>query len=288
MQPFGTKTPVRTVDKASAINNWWKIKGKAIHLPQVSSGFRVKQKGIGRGREGALAYLVSICNNVNSNTSNVCLLTSPSTVGHGCSITAANWHKAVAVFAARKLVVATWINNYDEYCIPSNTSSEAFHRWLSDAHVWSLLPSKNNVVSLREVTYQGKTWNLPNHFFWLTREQGLDLFNTAETQAEYEDAQVAEKDPHFATVLPTLTLGPTATTLLAKLNELVVASLPMRRAFDDESPEYQVRNWDAGVYQLKEVWKRYYSEEWKALQALRDQLASELLPGVYEFGFLRA
>lgn len=273
------------------INPWWKIKCKRSEIeriPQFSSGVKLKTTGgRGNGKPGWLAYLVSSGNNVDGNASGVVLTSASCSIGNGCSLTPANWDKAIAVFTVRKLVLPNWINSKDEYYVPSDTSSEAYARWLADAQVWTLVAGPNNAASLRNVEYREKTWSVPNHFFWLTRDQALQLYDDETTLSEYEDAQVGNHDPYLATLLPKLTLGAIATTLLAKLNDLLKASLSMRSVFDDEEGKYQVRCWDAGVYQLKEVWKKYYPEEWSELLALHGELGKELLPGVYKFGFLK-
>ena len=60
-----------------------------------------------------------------------------------------------------------------------------------------------------------------------------------------------------------------------------------RALFDDEHPEYQVRNFDAGWYQVKAVLKEYMPEELKKFRELVKTLAEKMRPAVYGLGFLR-
>jgi hypothetical protein len=51
-------------------------------------------------------------------------------------------------------------------------------------------------------------------------------------------------------------------------------------------PELHLQAWDAGIFQLKELWRDEYPVEWKALQKDLKALADRLSPGVYTYGFL--
>jgi hypothetical protein len=44
---------------------------------------------------------------------------------------------------------------------------------------------------------------------------------------------------------------------------------------------------DAGVYQLKQLWKALYPAEWEEIRAAHKALADRLREGVYDYGFLR-
>lgn len=78
-----------------------------------------------------------------------------------------------------------------------------------------------------------------------------------------------------------------AKAVLAEARRLVEASMKYRALFDDERPEYQVRNFDAGWYQVKAVLKEYMPDELKAFRELVKTLAEKMRPAVYGLGFLR-
>ena len=81
-------------------------------------------------------------------------------------------------------------------------------------------------------------------------------------------------------------LSPDALHILTLLKDLWVKSLPYREAYAASKPELHLLAWDAGVYQLKHLWRDLFPEEWDALKAAHKSLAERLRPGVYEFGFL--
>ena len=93
-------------------------------------------------------------------------------------------------------------------------------------------------------------------------------------------------DPYLAHVLPSLALSPEARDVLERLDALWLASLPVRESFACARPELHLLAWDAGVYQLKHLWREHFAEDWEALRASHKRLADKLRPGVYDFGFL--
>jgi hypothetical protein len=85
-------------------------------------------------------------------------------------------------------------------------------------------------------------------------------------------------DPYLATVLPDLNLSNEAQKVLDHLNFLFDQSLDYR---DD------IYMWDAGIYQLKNLWREHFPDDWIKFRELCKNLESKLSPGVYDFGFLR-
>lgn len=84
-----------------------------------------------------------------------------------------------------------------------------------------------------------------------------------------------------------LRLSTEATEVLAGLTQFWHAALPHRETFADQHPELHLLAWDAGVYQLKHLWREHRPSEWKALQVAQKRLAEKLQEGVYDHGFLR-
>jgi hypothetical protein len=91
----------------------------------------------------------------------------------------------------------------------------------------------------------------------------------------------------LAEILPALMLSPEAQECLTLLDTLLVTSLPQRESFATSRPELHLMAWDAGVYQLKNLWRETDPNGWKSLQVAFKALSDKLRPGVFEFGFLR-
>ncbi len=269
------------------------IKGlKGVDAPQLSSGLKVKPQGRKTFLHGALFNFNCHSNNLmKSGTDNywtsVC-----STGNAGVSVLPANWRRAVALYAARKLVKESWVNQKDEYLAPDE-SLPGYEKWVNDCHVYALLHTSNNCTAMRDVQYKGKDWRIKNNWFWLTRDAVKTAADRPKCGLVYADVAAETEDAYFAKLLAQgLTLSADAEELLADLTDLWEASLPYREAFyaeqevNDKNPDLHLMAHDAGVYQLKKLWAAQFPDAWKAIKTKHKALAARLQEGVYTFGFL--
>jgi len=298
VQAIGTKALYNSDDREAS--KWVREplgKLKGMDAPQMSSGLKVKEKGRGSLVPGALLFFGNNANNLQDSGTLVYNVSSADTRNNGLSVLPTNWRRAVALYGARKLVAGDWINDKDEYLIP--TPSEGYEQWVSDAHVYAILHNSNNCTAMRNVPYKGKNWTIHNHFFWLDHANALAALDTPATANLYRDAKAnpskdvfgndvaSSPDPYMAHALRyQVTLSPEARTVLHKLDALWTLSLPHREAYAAGKPELHLMAWDAGVYQLKHCWRDLFPVEWKDLQVSFKALADKLRPGVYDHGFL--
>lgn len=213
-----------------------------------------------------------------------------------------HFRKVVALYSARKLVDRTWQIGEDEYLVPDVTHAD-YETWVNNCHVFALTEGSNNCTSMRDVKYKGKSFRIKNHMFWKTRQDSLAALNTVATPTLYKDCKneplvnaqgVPSGDAYLATVLADpafqATLCPEAVKVLELMNFLWVDCLPVREAFADSKPELHLNTWDAGLYQLKHLWRDKelgFLPRWKELQKAVKDLKVVLAPGVYKFGFLK-
>jgi hypothetical protein len=260
---------------------------KGVDAPQMSSGLTVKEIALPTCViPGAVSYMGSNSNNIMKSGQGVALFSASYTDGHGFSVLPSNWRRAVALYGARKLVKETWDTQKDEYLVP-DTTLPGYKSWVDMCHMYALLHTSNNCTAMRDVEYKGESWRIKNNWFWLPKKDALDLLDSVDTPTLYRDCQAEKDDPYFATVLPGLTLSPKALVVLGLLRGLWVKSLPVREAYAAGKPELHLEAWDAGVYQLKHLWRDLFPDDWKALKAAHKELADELRPGVYTYGFLK-
>lgn len=270
---------------------------KGSDAPQMTSGLKVKDGSKKTLLLRALVNLNNDSNNLMKSGTDVFWTSSCSTRNAGVPVLPDNWRHAIALYGARKLVKDHWTIHEDEYLVPNETKP-GYEQWVDDCHVYSLLDTKNNCSSMRNVPYKGKTWTLHNHFFWKSHADTLAALDTAKTPTLYRDCKQhpakdvfgnpveSTPDPYMASVLPKLNLSTEAKNVLTKLDTLWLKSLPMREAYTAGKPELHLLSWDAGVYQLKHLWRDLFPKEWEELQASFKVLADKLRPGVYEHGFL--
>ena len=293
------------------------IKGlKGVDAPQMKSG--LVTVAAGDGFTGSLGSWANDSNSVMQSGQLVFLLSSAYARGlrnGGGPLYPSNWRRAVALYGARKLVAGNWINDKDEYLAPDE-SKPGYDQWVNDCHVYALLHTSNNCTAMRDVEYKGKAWRIKNNWFWRTRKDALDALDNAKTPTLYRDCkQEPVKQPnvnpitgedetqpwertgdaYMAHLLAsgTLALSSDAQRVLDLLDALWVKSLPLREGYyagrpvNDKEPDLHLNAWDAGVYQLKHLWRDLFPTEWAELKAAHKALADRLEAGVYEYGFLK-
>jgi len=286
----GTKT-IYNIDNGIDASKWVReeIKDKKSDrdLPKLSSALGVKQKGYSKLCEGAFGYFFNAGNNCYYNGTNVALFSSAFSNKSGLSIIPENLHKVVAMFSARKLITTTWLNQKDEYFAPNESHSE-FQQFIYDSFVYSLFNSSSQQSSLRQVTYKDQLWDIKNEFFWMSKEEMMELANNNNYNELYSDART-DNDRYVHNLLfgeqnIYEQLSPDAKLVLDKATELTRMSMTVRSHFADD--QNHLNSWDAGYAQLKLLWKGHYPEEFKEFRKLYKNFEDRMRPLVYELGFL--
>ena len=261
-------------------------------LPNMTSGLLLDTKE--RCRKGLTNHLgcfLSHGNNVRENQTKVAFFSSPYADGHSACACAENFTRCTALFTARKLIENTWINHADEYLAP-NENHPDYKRFEADSIVYSLFENKSNQTSMRQITYKGKLYDIPNEFFWMSKDTMMDLANEHHDDFMFNDARTTSKERYVFTLLqkPEVqqNLSDTAKQLLSMATDMTIKSMKYRTLFESDHPDYHIHTWDAGYYQLKNLWKEYLPEDFKRFRELFKSFGNELRPLVYSLGFLRA
>jgi hypothetical protein len=270
-----------------------KLKGSPV--PQLSSGLRAVEGGTCTLPGGSFGFMADKGNCLMYSNDETYLLSSGSSRNRGFATGAGNWRQAMALFGARKLVGETWATQKDEYLAPDETLP-LYNEWVNDCHIYALIHRHNNGTAMRRVPYASKLWRIKNHWFWLTQAEAEALLDSVATPNCWRDCKKERAgDPYLSTLREngSLNLSPDARYVLTLLENLWKDSLVQREAFyagrpiDDKHPDLHLYAWDAGVYQLKHLWRALYPERWEALKAAHKVLAERLKEGVYTYGFLK-
>jgi hypothetical protein len=270
------------------------VKGlKGVDAPQMTSGLKFNAEGNKKFVPGGLFNMNNDSNALMKSATDVFFTSVCSTRNAGVSVLPTNWRRAVALYSARKLVEENWVNQKDEYLVPDETPG--YDQWMNDCHVYALLHNANNCTAMRDVLYKGKTWQIHNHWFWMTHDTVHRAVDTRHTHALFKDARTHKNEPYFAKLLAEgLVLSDDAAEIINKLNVLWIKSLECRETYyasrdvTEDQPDLHLTAWDAGIYQLKHLWREMFTTEWAEIQALFRNLANRLRSGVYHYGFLRA
>ena len=279
---------VYNTDGLTTASKW--VKGEIKYndgVPSFSSALNLCSRDGIKANENMIGSLCSFSNNVNKNAQNVSIFSGLGNIGNGGTyvIDETNFIKCTALFSARRLVKGDWVNWADEYLAP-NEESEKYQEFVNDSIVYSLFESKSNQSSLRKIEYKNKSWDIKNEFFFMSKEEIMELSNDNGFDYTYNDARVSN-ERYVYTKLQGIELSQEAQAVLDKARELVRKSFKYRALFDDEHPEFQIMNWDASYYQLKAMWKEYMPQEYKEFTELYKKLADKMRPMVYELGFLK-
>lgn len=199
--------------------------------------------------------------------------------GNATFIDASNFEKACLIFSIRKLITTNWILDKDSYLIKCNQGIPDEFKY--DCIVYSIISCYGASLKQNDLICN-------NEFFWMLKQEMLDLAEKYNNDYTYEDA--LNSDERFAyTKLQEIkdNLSPEAKAVLDKATELVKKSFKYREMFNESHPEYQINNWDCGFYQIKALLKEFMPDDLKEFRNIYKQLADKMRPMVYELGFLK-
>lgn len=270
-----------------------KKSGKSLYM---KSALNVKEGQVLKPiTEGCIGGFQCNGNTVTSNTQYVAMYSAPFYGAANMDITRETALDCMSLFTARRLIVgehSTWINWKDEYMTP-NKESQRYNQWEADSIVYSLFNSKSQQSSLRNIEYNGKTWNIYNEFFWLSREQILSLASGESkpdtvAPAVYDDCiKHAKNGERFVyEKLQTVHLSDDAKFILDFATAILIDTMKYREEFNRKHPEYHINTWDAGWYQIKALAKEYTPDTLKMFNEHYKAFEDRMRPLVYELGFL--
>jgi hypothetical protein len=278
-------------DNEVAANKWVKsdIKSKKIDAPMLTSPLNVTENVVNpvNLQEGFLGYMDNKSNNVYYNTSRVALYSSSFSDTCGSIIMKDNFNRICELFSARKIINVGWENCKDEYMCPNETD-ENYSKFSNDSIIYSLFNNSSNQSSLRQITYKDKLWDINNNFFWMSKNDMIELADQNGYDELCNDART-DSDRYVHTLLfgeegIYNQLSTEAKDVLDNATNLVRLSLERRREFANDTNH--LNSWDAGYAQLKLLWKEHYPEQFKEFRAKYKVLEDKMRPMVYELGFL--
>jgi hypothetical protein len=281
---------VYNCDTVIAASDWvrMELKNRKKEIkPNLSSALVVSNKDK-KITCGALGAMNNNSNQIYKSGTEVFIATSPTSLNANVDIISENFYKVLVLFTVRKSVKLNWINEKDEYLAP-NESHPEFKNFTVDSIVYSLFNSGSAQSSLRQITYKDQLWDIKNQFFWMSKEEIVNLANNNNYTELYNDART-DSDRYVYNLLFGEQriydqLSDEAKDVLDCGTNLVRLSFGMRRNFADDTNH--LNSWDAGYAQLKLLWKEYYPEQFKEFRDKYKVLEDKMRPMVYELGFLK-
>ena len=213
----------------------------------------------------------------------VFLLSAPFANAGAFSVTPENFEKAMVLHAVKKLPQPTWSNNRDAFYTPNRILQDEF---IADCVAWSAFANSNNCASLRNIQYQGKTWQIANNMYPFLLE------DVRRWPCGHGDiaAQIgaANEDRFLAKWLSSRKLSPEARAVMFAAEKLYAKFYA--EICNTSWMDWKIETWDVGIYQIRQALKAagIATDEISALKEAHDNLRAKLLPQIYDYGFLNA
>lgn len=222
---------------------------------------------------GALGYLYASNNDLQHSAIETLITSSIYTGGNGGGVylTPENLWQAAIVFAVRRLIKPTWLNDRDQFLQPSQPLPDEFK---SDCLAWMLFNGSNLTAGADGLRWDDRDWSLTNHFIPFT-------------EAEVGAKARFESD-FLVRYMAGMAFSPQAQAVLDEGRKL------WKRFHATSFPnkirqEYKLGRADAGWYQVRRALEAYSDIEFTDFDPLKVAYASlgeKLRPKVYELGFL--
>jgi len=186
-------------------------------------------------------------------------------------VTSENLWQAAIVFAVRRLIKPTWLNDRDQFLQPLQPLTDEFK---SDCLVWMLFNGSNLTAGADGLRWNDRDWSLTNHFIPFT-------------EAEVGAKARFESD-FLVRYMAGIAFSPEAQAVLDEGRKLWqrfhATSFPNKIR-----QEYKLGRADAGWYQVRRALEAYGDSEltdFDPFKAAYVALSEKLRPEVYELGFL--
>jgi hypothetical protein len=204
------------------------------------------------------------------------IFSSVHSIGHagGYFINKTNLWQASIIFAVRRLIAHTWINDRDQFLQPTEKLTTAFK---NDCLIWMLFNGSNLTASANDLEWNDKKWSIVNHFIPFAEKE-------VNAKGRFESSFMVDylKDK----------------TLSKEASAVMDAGRDIWRAYfaaDFERKirtEYKLNRPDVGWYQIRKALETAGKEngtefDFAPFKAAYDDLSEKLRPMVFELGFLK-
>ncbi len=237
--------------------------------------------------DNAIAHFFCNGNDFQNAGTMTAIFSSAHSIGHagGYFVTAENLWQVAVLYAVRRLIKPTWLNDRDQFLQPTEPLSNEFK---SDCLLWMLFNGSNLTASADKLEWNGKEWSIVNHFIPFTEEEvGANGRFESDFMVRYLAAlRQAQGERNY--------LSPEAKAVLAAGKTLWQAYF---KDIDKDGrsvrDELKLNRPDVGWYQIRNALKRRNESgdvapvDFSAFEDAYKQLGDKLRPQVYELGFLR-
>lgn len=282
-EKVGTKQ-ILTTSRDTFLNKWVPRYKNTHILPPFSSAISISDRTKDVRNRVADGFLCSMmcCGNDMQHQNYVCLLSGPQASAGSFSVVPENFERAMVTHAVRKIPKATWINDRDQFYQPF--SDNLPQEFVNDCVIWSAFAPSNNSVALKDVFYQGKTYQIENHLFpFLLSDVVTWKCGLSDISAQLFSAN---EDRFMAKWIHNASLSKEANDVLTaakKLYQCVYQNIGSIRWL-----EYKIQLWDMGWWQVREAAKQIVSAKplYAALRQAEAVLSAKIASQIDGLGFM--
>ncbi len=298
VEKIGTKS-IPSVNRDKMLNKWCprpKWDGKSV-MPTFVSALKLQTDNKDPRDHIASGFLFSLsCGRDDFAHQNmVFMLSSPYASAGAFSVTPENFEKALVLHAVKRIPKATWTNDKDAFYAPSVALPDEF---VTDCVVWSAFAGSNNCVSLRNIQYKDKVYQIANQMFPFLLD---DVRRWPCDHGDITSQLAAANEDRF------LAKWLAARDFSTEARAVLDAARTLYREFyanitNTPWMDWKIETWDVGYYQIRNAMKSLGGSRScatdgaadaqervppaEALRAAHDALRAKLLPQIYSLGFL--
>jgi hypothetical protein len=225
--------------------------------------------------DNAIAYMYCGVNDLQHAEQQTVIYSSVYGGGNGFYLTPDNLWQAAVVFAMRRAIRPTWLNDRDQFLQPSEPLADEFK---NDCLLWMLFNRCNRTAGSNDLEWDGKSWSLVNHFIPYTEAEvgATDRFES--------DFMVQYLTDKFLSVEASAVLDAGR-----DLWKAYFAHTDLRTVRDN----YKLNRPDVGWYQIRNALaERSKSDDtapvnFTPFNVAYEALTIKLRPQVFRLGFLR-
>ena len=291
VEKVGTKL-FPSVERTAMLNKWCprpKWDGKSV-MPTFVSAFNLKTDNKDKRNHVAPGFLCSVSSNGDDfqHTNSVFILSAPYANAGAFSVTPENFEKAMVLHAVKKIPKATWTNDRDAFYAPNSGAlgDRALpDEFVTDCAVWSAFADSNYAVSLRNVEYQGRAWQIQNNMYPFLLDE---IRQWPCSHGDIAAQMAAANEDRFLAKWLNLVINKLSPEACAVLD----AARQLYREFYaniTRTPwmDWKIETWDVGYYQVRNAMKSLNPvNPVNPVETFHDALRAKLLPQIYSLGFL--
>lgn len=198
--------------------------------------------------------------------------------GHGTSVTPDIFEKSVASLAIRHVIQHTWVNDRDQFSVPTSEPNEEFY---VDCIIWVLFSNINQTSSWTAL-YKNESFFIDNEWYPFSKELAQKY---GPQRHDFQLFIKSHKESFVYEFLKKSNISPESKEVLRLAENIYI--IFYRNMDRLNLHKYKIENYCAGWYQIRNALTegRYAKSELEQLREMENKLKLKLEECFYKYGF---